>query len=487
MRTSEANDSIQKEGNRGSGPIVYRMPIAALIVALSVLIMVGCPDPADSGGGGSGDGGDPVRYVACQKISDTKGGFTGVLKNDDSFGYSAASLGDMDGDGVQDMAVGAFWDDDGGNDRGAVWVLFLNAIGTVKSYQKISDTEGGFTGTLADNNRFGVSVASLGDIDGDGVQDLAVGAYLDNDGGTGRGAVWVLFMNADGTVKGYQKISDTQGGFDGTLADGNYFGKSVANLGDLDSDGVQDLAVGAYYDGDGGIIRGAVWVLFLNADGTVKSYQKISDTEGGFDGTLADGDRFGCSVANLGDLDSDGVQDMAVGAYYDDDGGDDRGAVWVLFMKADGTVRDNQKISYTQGRFTGVLDNSDYFGNSVANLGDLDGDGVQDLAVGAYSDDGESINRGAVWVLFLNADGTVKSYQKISDTEGEFTGILDDNDYFGISVVNLGDLDGDGVQDLAAGAAADDDGGDGRGAVWVLFMDTDGMLSLPRPPGVALF
>ena len=91
----------------------------------------------------------PAGSCRHQKISDTEGGFTGILDDWERFGTSVALLGDLDGDGVDDLAVGASRDDDGGEDRGAVWILFLNTDGTVKSHQKISDTEGGFTGTLA--------------------------------------------------------------------------------------------------------------------------------------------------------------------------------------------------------------------------------------------------------------------------------------------------------------------------------------------------
>ncbi|MFC1670736.1 integrin alpha [Spirochaetota bacterium] len=203
----------------------------------------------------------------------------------------------------------------------------------VKSYQKTSDTEGNFTGVLDNNGLFGVSVTNMGDLDGDGVTDLAVGAYCDDDGGTDRGAVWILFMNSNGTVKSEQKISDTAGNFTGVLDDGDVFGVSVTNMGDLNGDGVTDLAVGAYCDDDGGAGRGAVWILFMNSNGTVKSEQKISDTEGNFTGVLDNNDSFGRSVTNMGDLDGDGVTDLAVGAYKDDDGGTDRGAVWILFLQ----------------------------------------------------------------------------------------------------------------------------------------------------------
>ena len=199
--------------------------------------------------------------------------------------------------------------------RGLIVVLLLclpcratpppppSQLGAVRASQKISDTQGGFTGGLDDSDYFGRSVATLGDLDG--VIELVVGAPYDDDGGTDCGAVWLLFLNSDRTVKAHQKIGNTQGGFTGYLDNGDYFGYSVASLGDLDGDGVSDLAVGARFDGGWG--RGAVWLLLLSSDGTVKSHQKVSDTEGGFTGVLDDNDYFGSSVASLGDLDGDGV------------------------------------------------------------------------------------------------------------------------------------------------------------------------------------
>ena len=409
-----------------------------------------------------------------QKISDTQGGFTGVLDNDDQFGGGVAGIGDWDGDGVPDLAVGAYRDDDGGTDRGAVWLLFLNSNGTVKSHQKISATQGNFGGTLSKNETFGKSITVIGDIDNDTVPDLAVGAPFDDDTGTSAepGAIWILFMNADGTVKGEQEISNTQGGFTGVLNNGDFFGYDMVNLGDMDGDGVSDLAVGASRDDDGGDGRGAVWLLFMNSNGTVKGQQKISDTQGSFTGVLDDADQFGMSVTNLGDIDGDTIPDLAVGAPIDGDGGGIyTGAIWILFMNANGTVKAHQKISAIQGNFDGEIGGG-LFAWGLSSMGDLDGDGVPDIAVGERNDDDGGPNRGSVWVLFLNVDGTVKSYQKISDTQGSF--FLDDHDQFGYAVADLGDVNDDGVSDLAVGAAIDDDGGDGRGAVWILFMNADG-------------
>ena len=414
----------------------------------------------------------PGWVLAQQKISATAGNFAGQLDNGDWFGFSAAAIGDLDDDGVDDVAIGARHDDDGGQDRGAVWILFLDPGGTVKAHQKISDTEGGFTGVLDNADDFGFAVAGLDDLDGDGVEDLAVGAANDDDGGTSRGAVWILFLRVDGTVRSHQKISDTEGGFTGILDDSDGFGQAAASLGDLDGDGVSDLAVGADGDDGGGSSRGAVWILFLDTDGTVRTHQRISEDDGGFTGDLGDGDEFGCSLALLGDLDGGGVVDLAVGALGDQDGGGAyRGAVWILFLNDDGTVASHQKISSTEGGFTGALDDSDFFGASAAATDDLDGDGVRDIAVGAFLDDDGGGDRGALWVLFLNDDGTVHSHQKISSTEGGFKGPLDDNDRFGISAAWLGDFDGSGAGALAAGAWFDGDGGPGRGATWVLSLD----------------
>lgn len=118
-------------------------------------------------------------------------------------------------------------------------------------------------------------------------------------------------------------------------------------------------------------------------------------------GGIGNGGNLGTATATVGDVDCDGVVDIAVGLQSDDDGGSGRGAVWVLFLNTAGTVKGSQKISNTQGGFTGGLDNSDAFGSSVAVLGDLNGDGAVEVAVGTPEDDDGGNNRGAVWTLFL--------------------------------------------------------------------------------------
>jgi len=262
------------------------------------------------------------------------------------------------------------------------------------------------------------------------------------------------------------------------LDDGDWFGWWVTSLRDLDHDGIPELAVGAIKDDDGSVDAGAVWILFLNSDGMVKGHQKISAAEGGFTGGLDGDDEFGHAVAPIGDLDGDGVWDLAVGAFYDDDGSEDAGAVWILFLNSDGTVKGHRKISATEGGFTGTLDSADYF-SQVWEMPAIDGGDARVLAIGAVGDDDGAENAGAVWTLILNNDGTVKEHQKISSTEGGFTGSLLAFDNFGWSGAFIGDPNGDGRADMAVGALFDDDGGANCGAVWILFLDGADLSAVP--------
>src|SRR6185503_7528225 len=160
--------------------------------------------------------------------------------------------------------------------------------------------------------------------------------------------------------------------------------------------------------------------------GSVLHEEKITGTPDSL-GTLGFGSFLGCAVARVGDLDRDGITDLAVGAK----GWGIRGAVFVLFLRADGTVRAQQRIAQSDGGFGGILDPSGEFGNAVCPLGDLDGDGNPDLAVGAWRDGEGSDLLGSIWILFLDADGTVKSEQHIGPGLGGFGGVLHLRDMFG--------------------------------------------------------
>ena len=343
----------------------------------------------------------------------------------------------------------------------------------VAAGQAVSDTQGGFAGGLNDNDGFGRALAVYPDLDGDGVDELLVGAPNDDTAGANSGALWLLTMNADGTVKGETRITAGLNGFTGPLAPKDHFGSSVATLGDLDGNGVPDIAVGASGDSDTAPYSGAVWILFLLADGTVGGQAKINDFSGGFALGLGLFDMFGSAVAGLGDVDGDGVLDLAVGVMNDSDGGLASGAVWLLALRADGSVRAGKKLGNFAGA-GGSPNRFDQFGASLAALGDFDGNGVTELAIGAPNDDQGGRGTGAVWVLGLNSNGHVIRRARIGSGPGGFGGQLDSFDAFGTSLTRVPDANGDGIPELAIGAPGDDDGGFLKGAVWLVFLAAGG-------------
>jgi hypothetical protein len=350
-------------------------------------------------------------------------------------------------------------------------MLFMDDNGRVDQEQKISSNAGGFGGNLDNDDLFGSAVAGIRDLNGDGVFDLAVGAPGGDEGGTDRGEVWIAFLDDRGRVRQQQRIADSDGGFGGDLDNNDRFGSAIADIGDVNGDGIRDLAVGAPNDDDDSDNAGAVWILMMRTDGRVASWQKISRDSGGFNGDLNAGDNFGAAIAGMGDLDNDGTPDVAIGAPGSDDGGTDRGEAWILFLDAGGRVRREQRIAGGAGGFDGNLDNNDRFGSAIADIRDVNGDGIRDLAVGAPNDDDGSDNAGAVWILMMRTDGRVDGWQKISKDAGGFNGDLNAGDNFGAAIAGMGNLDNDGVPDLAVGTPGSDDGGTDQGAVWILFME----------------
>ena len=420
---------------------------------------------------------DSVTAIGAQ--SGGAGSVVPGIEQGDAFGSACVSVGDLNGDGVEELAVGSEQEDEGGNDFGVVRILFRDAEGVLTAVQTIGSGLGGFTGVLRTNDKFGSALACLGDLDGDGRPELAVGAHGDSEPGVTNGAVWILSLNPDGSVHAHAKINEQQGAFGGELQPFEWFGAALTELGDLDGDGNTDLAVGAPRDTSGGFDAGSVWILFLNAFGQVKSEVELRPGSPGLE-SLVDTTLFGHALSYLGDLDGDGAPELAVGAPRDDDGGTNKGAVWILSLDATGSVLGTAKISDTQGGFGGELFDVDDFGYSLARLPDLDGDAVPELAVGHRKSDVGGLDSGALWILRLAADGSVKSHESLDALLPTFGGALQAGDHFGWSVAVLDDLDQNGRADVCVGAPGDDNGlfavddEQGGGAAWVVSLDAGG-------------
>ena len=340
-----------------------------------------------------------MTCVSFQKIT-TADSTSSIFSSADA--HSTAALGDLDGDSVNDVMIGTPFDYDGGSRAGAIYILFLAQNGTYTSYQKISDLDGDFTYDLAASEYFGSSCSLLGDLNGDSVVDIAVGAYGKDDGGYYYGAVYILFLKTDGNCLSAQKISSESGDFTSTsFTSYAYFGYSCGGLGDMNGDLTPDAVIGTPGEDE-------VYIVFLVPNGTVLSLQKIGSSSGGLTATLDDGDYFGAACNSAGDVNGDGLGDLMTGASLDDDGSTDSGALYILFLDQNGWTISHQKISAVEGDFTAELwsgnNNGAQFGSACV-LGDMNGDGIPDLVVGAHAtyDSGADENDlGTVYVIFIS-------------------------------------------------------------------------------------
>ena len=270
-------------------------------------------------------------------------------------------------------------------------------------------------------------------------------------------------------------------------------------MGDLDGDGVVDIAVGAEGDSAIGVEKGAVFIHYMNANGSIKSTVKIHDDTANGASIEMEG-HYGSTVENIGDLDGDGVVDMAVGEMMENNYPYYRGNVHIHFMNSDGSIKSTTQIdphnmhdqpwSTSEPWLNAEGGGSAYymnFGSSIINIGDQDGDGVDDLAVGASKDgyscdcDGngsmdQHMESGAVYILHMKTDGTVKSSIRIDDNipigRGEISTYGTDSwpnwvGQFGSSIT-LADFDNDYQPELVVGASSDKETSVRDGAIYII-------------------
>lgn len=313
-------------------------------------------------------------------------------------------VGDVDGNGTSDLAIALPWASITGRNQGAVWIALLDVRGMPKGFVRMLEHPPGLPERMEEYAHFGEGLAAVGDLDGNGVPDLVVGAPAWNETNGQRGGVWVVLMTKDGTVaKAVEVGGDPHFKAAGIEAKSG-IGTAIARVGDLDGDGYPEIAIGQDPEFEKQRSEGrSVFIVSLGKGGEVRWVRCLNDRHDAF---VKEFSQFGAALAGPGDLDGDRIPDLAVSDPYDSDGGEDRGAVWLVGLKADGSMKDAKKISNWGGGFKGLLHNESRFGASLCAPGDIDGDGVPDLLVGSHE---------GLWMLFLNRNGAVRSHSLVGD------------------------------------------------------------------------
>ena len=418
-----------------------------------------------------GTGGGFGASINLSAIEAGTGGFVinGQTAGDQS-GFSVAPAGDVNGDGFDDLIVGArYADPTGGTNAGKSYVVFGTGggFGASIDLSAIAAGTGGFVlNGQNTTDQSGFSVASAGDVNGDGFDDLIVGAFrADSAGGFDAGKSYVVFGTGGGFGASIN-LAAIAAGTGGFVMNGespnDVSGRSVDSAGDINGDGFDDLIVGANLASPaGGSQAGKSYVVFGTGGGFGASIN-LSTIAAGTGGFVINGqstnDASGRSVASAGDVNGDGLDDLIVGAYTADPaGGSYAGKSYVLFGKSGGfgaSINLSAIEAGTSGFVINGQSGNDYSGRSVASAGDVNGDGFDDLIVGAYgADPAGGAQAGKSYTIFgRDFTGTVTKLGTVASET--LTGTVGADDI----VAGLGNdtLDGKGGADALLGGGGND-------------------------------
>ncbi|MGF1455653.1 MAG: Calx-beta domain-containing protein [Alphaproteobacteria bacterium] len=414
---------------------------------------------------------------------------TGIT-NRDQTGYAVSGAGDLNGDGLADLLIGARYGDPNGANSGETYVVFgSTALGAAPSFalSTLNGTNGFVLNGIGVNDRAGSVLADAGDVNGDGIDDIIIGApRTDTAAGADAGEAYVVFGSTDGFAASLDLSAlDGVNGFSlGGLDAGDQFATAVGRAGDLNGDGIADLVIGAprASNGAGEAQAGQAYVVYgatdLGASGRVDP-----GSLDGANGFTVDGfndfDRLGRAVTDAGDVNGDGFDDLLIGALNGDrdlnsNAGSETGAGLILFGSSTpfpATV--TEATLGAAGEPTGLrligVDGQDQTGRAVSGLGDINGDGFDDVLIAAERGDGDpdEADRGEAYVVFGDAslrDGSglpVVDLGALDGTNGFLITGRDAQDLTGRSVSGAGDINDDGFNDLIIGAPFSDQDTDG--------------------------
>ncbi len=409
-----------------------------------------CNDGLDNDCDGSANG---CGMTGDEELSDAAVAYYGGSSSD----YLGLTMvtGDWDGDGVLDLLAGAYGAGRGGEAYAVHGPLTaggaLDSLGTTIAPGSVPD-------------RFAWEVANAGDLDGDGADELVVSDYLDDQAASNAGRIY-LYSGADVPTSG--SLATPLGSLTGTGSN-DYAGYALEGVGDADGDGIADLLVGVpNADGDSAGAGRAVLVT-----STPSGRESLQDHSWALMGDGA-GDDAGYAVAGAGDVDGDGVSDLLVGAPYADPKGSSSGTAYLVL----GPGGEEMSLVDADAVLTGGA-SYDYVGDSLDSAGDQDGDGLPDLIVGAHGADDGGSSSGTSYVVSGLTTGTRNitniGHKLIGDSSG---------DYSGLDVAGLGDVDGDGWDDVMVGAYAADNNGGSSGTAFIVLGPVSGTVDLGSADG----